>query len=579
MSKKVDDLIKQTHSLWKQGREKEMIPYFEEIIEILKNSNDKKRLVEELNNYAGVLRVAGDYDKAIKISLEACNLIEENYSTNSESYATSLMNLGNIYRMKGDFYNSEKLFLKSEELLNKLNISNYSVAGLYNNMALLYQSLFQYEKAYNYQMKSIEINKRDSKYNVPLGISYNNLYEICKKLNKLEEAERHLNEAEKILEKEVGTVHPLYCSVLNNFADLCFSKKEIEKSFSLYKLILPLVEKFYGKESEYYISVKNNYNKVEKELSQNNNDENKDSLVFTKNYNEINGNGMKIARDFFHNEVFPIFKKTFLNLIEKTAFGLVGQGSECFGFDDEISTDHDFGKRCCIWLDDEISIKNKEEIENYFKKINGNIQVYYVSEFYKYYTLFKDGPRTLEEFRKVPSDLLAVATNGEIFYDSLGKFTEIRERLLKFYPQDLIYKKMAFCLNKIAQSGQYNYGRCLKRNNFIGCEMALSEFIKYYCHFWHLVNKKYMPFYKWYQKSLEKLDFNGYESVKKLEKLLSFNPKERENYIEILCCEIKDYLINNNLSTNNTTFLTYHSKEIISHIKNNELRLEDTWIE
>lgn len=28
---------------------------------------------------------------------------------------------------------------------------------------------------------------------------------------------------------------------------------------------------------------------------------------------------------------------------EKIAVGLVGEGSQCFGFDDEISTDHDFG--------------------------------------------------------------------------------------------------------------------------------------------------------------------------------------------------------------------------------------------
>lgn len=582
MNKKIDELIKKTHSLWKEGREKEMIPYFEEIISLLKISNDKKRLVEELNNYAGVLRVAGEYEKAVEISAEACKLIEDNYSTKSESYATSLMNLANVYRMKGDFYNSEKYFLKSENIFNELNITSYSMAGLYNNMSLLYQSLFKYDKAYDYQMKSIEINKRDKKYNVPLGISYNNLYEICKKLNKLEEAEKYLNLAEQILEKEVGTVHPLYCSVLNNFADLYFTKKQVEKSFSLYKLILPLVEKFYGKKSEYYISVKNNYDKVKNELSQLDNNITKEikntnsELNFFEN--KINTNGMKIARDFFKNEVFPIFKEKFPNLIEKVAFGLVGQGSECFGFDDNISTDHDFGKRCCIWLDNKISLEIKRNIEKSLININGKIQVYYIGEFYKYYTLFESGPKTLEQFKKVPSDLLATATNGEVFYDILGEFTEIRERLLKFYPQDLIYKKMAFCLNKIAQSGQYNYNRCLKRKNFIGCEMALSEFIKYYCHFWHLVNKKYMPFYKWYKNSLESLKFKGLENSKKLETLLSLNSNEKVDYIELLCKEIRDYLNENNLSSSKITFLTYHSSEIVSHIKDNNLRMEDTWI-
>lgn len=453
MKQEIDELIKMTHKLWKEGREREMLPYFEEAIALIRKKNDLPQLIEVLINYAGGLRVSGEYEKALKASYEALDLIEKNYSTKSESYATALMNIANIYRMKGDFYKSEELFLKAEKLLLSLGVDNYSLAGLYNNLSLLYQSLFKYEKAYEYQLKSIEINRRDSKYNVPLGISYNNLYEICKKLNKLDKAAQYLHQAEQTLLKEVGVEHPLYCSVLNNFADLYFQKKNITKSFELYKLILPMVEKFYGKKSEYYASVKSNYDLVKKELNNNTKTCTPKTIPPVKvqipcEKTILKGKGMEIARNFFENEILPFFEQKYIAILPLLAFGLVGQGSECFGYDDEISRDHDFGKRCCIWLDESINQSLKDNIIKTTSKMDGRVDVYYVHEFYKKYTLYDNGPVGIYEFRKVPSDLLATATNGEVFYDKLGKFTQIRERLLEFYPQDLVYKKMAYADRK-----------------------------------------------------------------------------------------------------------------------------------
>ena len=65
------------------------------------------------------------------------------------------------------------------------------------------------------------------------------------------------------------------------------------------------------------------------------------------------GTGLRLARDYYETFGRPMIEKEFPAYMDKIAVGLAGRGSDCFGYDDEASRDHDWGPDFCMWVTDE----------------------------------------------------------------------------------------------------------------------------------------------------------------------------------------------------------------------------------
>ena len=235
--------------------------------------------------------------------------------------------------------------------------------------------------------------------------------------------------------------------------------------------------------------------------------------------------GLELSKKYFEKVYLPVIKSEFPEVFEKMAAGLAGEGSECFGFDDEISQDHDFGPSCCIWLSPEDYEKyglNLQKRLNELPKEFLGFKALNVSEFgdgrrgvlniedwfFKFLGDVK-APENLYDWRLIPEELLATAVNGEIFMDNSGQFTKIRNDLKKYFPEDIRLNKIATRCMKMAQSGQYNYLRCMKRNEIVAARLAETEFINEAIHMIFLLNKKYKLFYKWMPRALKNLKILG----------------------------------------------------------------------
>ena len=100
-----------------------------------------------------------------------------------------------------------------------------------------------------------------------------------------------------------------------------------------------------------------------------------------------------------------------------------------------------------------------------------------IREFYAFYVGSRL-PETNADWLAIPDHYLAEATNGRVFDDPLGEFTRIRREIASGMPRDVRLKKIAARCALMAQSGQYNYSRCLAHGEEGAALLALSEFVK-----------------------------------------------------------------------------------------------------
>ena len=146
-------------------------------------------------------------------------------------------------------------------------------------------------------------------------------------------------------------------------------------------------------------------------------------------------------------------------------------------------------------------------------------------------------------------------------------------------PRDVILKKLAGELLIMAQSGQYNFNRCIKHNEFGAARLAAYEFVNASIHAAFLLNEVYMPYYKWRFKALRSLswpkDMVLFEN--ELVSLLSIsdekiNSGEAISSIENISRIILDRVKLDGLSKKEDLYLEPHAYEVNNKIVDNNLR-------
>lgn len=557
----VDEILAGLDKLFEEQRMSEVEPYLQEALKEAMETNDHSTVITIVNELIGFYRDTSQYDKSVYYCEQILPFMEKYGLKNSIHYATTCLNVANAYRAAGEWNVSLKYYEEVKAVYDKMLAPTDSLyASYYNNLSLLYQEMGDFAKAAECLKTALVIIEAYGDV-IKVAITCSNLAASLLRIGNQQQAEVYLSRALQIFIDD-GEQDFHYGAALSVMGELQFQKGNYEDSKHYYQKALEELEKHVGK-TEYYYRTLDNLEQVEKFIT---------STL-----------SRQMFEDFYYEYGEPMLREKFPEFIDKIAIGKAGEGSDCFGFDDELSIDHDYGPGFCMWITRETYKQIGEHLQEEYNKLptcyrgvtrntmvtgNGRVGVCVIEDFYKRIIGMEKAPETITEWSQIEEFSLAAATNGWILKDEEGTFSKIRNQLLNYYPEKLWLSKIAQCMYHISQYGQYNYGRMARRKDAITAEQCRSGFIKSVMELIYLLNRTYAPYYKWMFKGLNRLDDFGLSSrLNELVFVPIMSIEENESAIEQICVILLQKMEEKKLLIRNphTTYMEHYIEQILSN--------------
>lgn len=575
----VTEILLELDQLFKTFQIDKVEEFLESHIKEAQDTGDTNTRITLMNEMIGFCRDTSRYEKAVVFSEAVIDLMKREGLDGSIPFATTLLNVANAYRAAGKLEEAMAHFQTVFSLYDgNLEPTDFRYASLNNNLSLLHQEMGDFNSAAECLKAALSIVTKYKEARIETAVTHSNLAASLLRLKEFQEAIVHLEKALAIFEQEEQKDYH-YSGALSVMGEALFLQGRLEESAQYYQKALDEIEKNVGRTKAYEIT-KENLERVQQELP-------KETLQ------RQSLKGLDLCEAFFKEYGIPMLSEKFPEYQNQIAAGLVGEGSECFGYDDETSRDHDFGPGFCLWLTGETYEKIGDKLKKAYDELpttyhgitrkstpqgKGRIGIFAIDLFYEQLLGVDGVPKTLEEWLYIEDEKFAAATNGRVFVDELGEFTGIRSQLLEYYPESVRGQRLAKTATLMAQAGQYNYNRMLQRGETVTAFLALSEFMKHTMSMVYLLNRKYAPFYKWCHKGMN--DLEKLPEIMDILNAIVDMPSGDERIgmtIEIIAKLIVHELKNQGLSQVNSDYLEDHAMEIVKNTFQDTTR--NRWIE
>lgn len=516
----------------------EAAPYLEQAMSDAENAEDDAGLLTVLNETMGFYRSQGWHDKNQWIVQRTIELALRMGLEGSETWATTLINCATAMRAAKQYDQAEDLYTQALHCAEQVfSPDDRRIAALHNNLSMLYQETGRAE-ASEHELREARRILREASDNpstdIDLASSCTNLALTLLDEGKTDDAHAYADEALAIhaTARAQGVDSAHYAAALAGAAQVRFAQQKYGEAAAYYREALNLIEDRYGRDTDYWRITEENLSKAldAAKAAGQSIDEPAHGVAA-----EPMPSGMELARNFWEQAGKPMLQSRYPDYAERIAVGLVGYGSECFGFDDALSRDHDFAPRFCLWLTDEDYAAIGTALQEDYERIahawrsehssadlpdspttpraQGTIRrdgVFRIGDFFETLTGYRAAPPqdAPHEWLALDESTLATATNGRVFADALGAFSSTRQGFT-FMPEDVRLSLISRRLGMLSQAGQYNLPRMLRRGDGAAAMTSIHEFTQAAISLVFLVNNPvsvgYAPYYKWRFAALRRL--------------------------------------------------------------------------
>lgn len=415
------------------------------------------------------------------------------------------------------------------------------LAALHNNLSILLSETGDLAGAHEQLATALgilEASSVDPEGDLDIAATLTNLSLVCHDLGRADEAARHAARSTEIF-RDGGHEHDAHFgAALAGQAEASFRMGRLGEAVRLYSEAIGIVEASYGRGSDAYAVTAENLALAEAALAQQGGSDATGPGGVSLDTGEVplaaaaasatHEPGLARARRLWEGVGKPMLEERYPELRGRVAAGLVGHGSECYGFDDALSQDHDFAGGFCLWLEAEDYLAWGARLQADYEALvaphldaasiataraSGAARrtgVFEVGDFFAGITGLRDAPAAdaPHEWMTLDEATLAAATNGAVFADPLGAFSAVRGRFLRM-PDDVRLARLGQRLGMMAQAGQYNVPRMLSRGDGPAAWLAVGEFVRASASAVFLLNRPqavgYLPYYKWHLAALRAL--------------------------------------------------------------------------